>query len=152
MQAAGTAYAPPTHAPDDIARVVLTASGGAFRGRRFEDIANAGAINVLESVELRFALLRYGRTAFNARIGMIDLAEKTVDLQVYIWDMDETGLMLTERLERAADRGVRIRLLIDDLGLGATDEAAAALDAHPNIEIRLFNPFAHRDVSALDFL
>lgn len=102
--------------------------------------------------ESGFSLVRYGRMAFNTRIGMIDLAEKTVDLQVYIWEVDETGLMLVERILRAARRGVRVRLLIDDLGAGLKDEGLATLNAFPNIEVRLFNPFANRDFTALDFL
>ena len=67
--------------------------------------------------ESGFALLRYGRNAFSTRIAMVDLAEKTLDLQVYIWELDETGRILAERLIRAADRGVRVRLLVDDMGL-----------------------------------
>ena len=102
--------------------------------------------------ESAFALLRYGRDAFSIRIAMIDQAEKTLDLQVYIWQPDETGMILAERLIRAADRGVRVRLLVDDLGLGGTDEGVAAMDAHPNIEIRLFNPFATRTFSSLGFV
>jgi putative cardiolipin synthase len=102
--------------------------------------------------ESAFALLRYGRDAFSIRISMIDQAEKTLDLQVYIWQADETGRILAERLIHAADRGVRVRLLVDDMGLGGTDEGTASMDAHPNIEIRLFNPFATRSFSSLDFL
>lgn len=99
-----------------------------------------------------FGMIRYGRVAFTTRIGMVDLAEKTIDLQVYIWESDETGRILAERLVRAADRGVRVRLLVDDMGVGASDEAIASLDAHPNIEIRIFNPFAHRGSVTLDFV
>lgn len=102
--------------------------------------------------ESGFAILRYGRNAFSIRIAMIDLAEKTLDLQVYIWETDDTGRILAERILRTADRGVRVRLLVDDMGLGGSDEGVASLDAHPNIEIRIFNPFAHRTVSSLDFL
>jgi putative cardiolipin synthase len=99
-----------------------------------------------------FAMLRYGRDAFSIRIAMIDQAQKTLDLQVYIWQADETGRIVAERLIRAADRGVRVRLLVDDMGLGGTDEGVASMDAHPNIEIRIFNPFANRTFSSLDFL
>jgi putative cardiolipin synthase len=99
-----------------------------------------------------FALLRYGNDAFSIRLAMIDRAEKTLDLQVYILQPDETGRILTERLLRAADRGVRVRLLIDDHGFGGTDVGAATMDAHPNIEVRLFNPFANRTLPQLDFI
>jgi putative cardiolipin synthase len=102
--------------------------------------------------ESGFALIRYGRNAFSTRIAMADLAEKTIDLQVYIWESDSTGQILAERLIRAADRGVRVRLLVDDMGTGAADDSIAAMDAHPNIEIRIFNPFANRSVKAFGFI
>lgn len=110
------------------------------------------AVEVEHPGESGFSILRYGNNAFSARIGMVDLAEKTIDIQVYIWEPDETGQILAERLVRAADRGVRVRLLVDDMGLGASDDAIAALDAHPNIEIRIFNPFANRENSMFDFV
>ena len=99
-----------------------------------------------------FAILPDGSRAFTARIAMTELAEKTLDLQYFIWDADTTGRILAERLVRAADRGVRVRILLDDLNLQGRDAVVAALDAHPNIEIRLFNPFAHRSSHLLDFI
>ncbi len=102
--------------------------------------------------ESGFAILRYGRNAFNLRIAMADLAEQSLDVQVYIWEVDRTGRLFAERVLRAADRGVRVRILVDDLGLQARDEGVAALDAHPNIEVRIFNPFANRGSKVLDFL
>ena len=99
-----------------------------------------------------FAIFPDGRRAFTARIAMTELAEKTLDLQYFIWDVDTTGRILAERLVRAADRGVRVRILVDDLNLEGRDAGIAALDAHPNIEIRIFNPFAHRSGQALDFI
>jgi putative cardiolipin synthase len=80
-----------------------------------------------------------------ARLAMADLAEKTLDGQYYIWDGDTTGLILADHLLRAADRGVRVRLLIDDHYMSESrDNNIAALDAHPNIEIRFFNPVRNR--------
>jgi putative cardiolipin synthase len=99
-----------------------------------------------------FAILPDGSRAFTARIAMTELAEKTLDLQYFIWDADTTGRILAERLVRAADRGVRVRILVDDLNLKGRDAVLAALDGHPNIEIRLFNPFAHRSSRLLDFI
>src|SRR6186997_514356 len=61
-----------------------------------------------------FTLLQEGSDAFMARVAMADLAEKTLDAQYYIWDGDTTGKILGDRLMRAADRGVRVRILIDD--------------------------------------
>jgi cardiolipin synthase C len=92
-----------------------------------------------------FSIIRQGGPAFMARLAMADLAEKTLDGQYYIWDGDTTGLILADRLLRAADRGVRVRLLIDDHYMTeARDANIAALDAHPNIEIRFFNPVRNR--------
>ena len=101
--------------------------------------------------ESGFAIIRYGRPAFTARIALTELAEKSLDLQYYIWETDATGRILAERLIRAADRGVRVRLLIDDINLAGRDANVAAMDAHPNIEIRVFNPFANRDARLFDF-
>ena len=71
-------------------------------------------------------------------------AERSLDVQYYIWHDDMTGSLLLDALWQAAERGVRVRLLLDDNNTAALDEALAALDAHPNIEVRLFNPFASR--------
>ena len=100
-----------------------------------------------------FSLIRDGSTAFMARLGMADLAEKTLDGQYYIWDGDTTGLILADRLLRAADRGVRVRLLIDDHYMSESRDAnVAALDAHSNIEIRFFNPVRNRRWRMMSFL
>src|SRR5580765_1447832 len=92
-----------------------------------------------------FSIIRQGGQAFMARLAMADLAEKTLDGQYYIWDGDTTGLILADHLLRAADRGVRVRLLIDDHYMSESrDNNIAALDAHPNNEIRFFNPVRNR--------
>jgi putative cardiolipin synthase len=102
--------------------------------------------------ESGFAIITEGRRAFTARIALVDLAEKTLDVQYYIWEADATGWTLAERLMQAADRGVRIRLLVDDINLAGRDAKVAAMDAHPNIEIRVFNPFANRSARVFDFM
>ncbi|MGD8236786.1 MAG: phospholipase D family protein [Chromatiales bacterium] len=99
-----------------------------------------------------FAILRKGRGAFTSRIAMAGTAEKTLDLQYYIWEADTTGRILADRLLQAADRGVRVRLLLDDINLKGRDAIVAAMDAHENIEIRLFNPFSNRGIPALNFI
>lgn len=99
-----------------------------------------------------FALIASGRTAFNDRIAMTELAEKTLDVQYYIWEQDTTGLILAERLLRAADRGVRVRILLDDNNMAKRDNSIALLDAHPKIDIRMANPFVHRRVHLLSFI
>ncbi|NML34767.1 phospholipase D family protein [Paraburkholderia antibiotica] len=91
--------------------------------------------------------------AFAARMDLIRSAQRTIDIQYYIWRNDLTGTLLLEQLHEAADRGVRVRLLLDDLGIPSSlDPTLAALDAHPNIEVRLFNPFVVRSPKALGFL
>jgi len=92
-----------------------------------------------------FRLLPTGLDAFVARAVLIELADRTLDLQYYIFHPDKTGSLIIDRLIGAADRGVRVRLLLDDWGtLEKKDDAVAGLDAHPNIEIRIFNPYVHR--------
>src|SRR6266581_9013107 len=92
-----------------------------------------------------FRLLPTGLDAFVARAILIERAEQTLDLQYYIFHADTTGSLVIDRLIAAADRGVRVRLLLDDWGtLEKKDDDVAGLDAHPSIEIRLFNPYRHR--------
>ncbi len=97
-------------------------------------------------------LLTHGLDALSARLAIADTAESTLDVQYYIWKPDNTGRLLANRLVRAADRGVKVRLLIDDVGTAASDDLLLALDTHTNIEIRLFNPIANRMFRVLSFL
>ncbi len=85
--------------------------------------------------------LARGAEAFAARVLLADAAVSSIDAQYYIWHDDLTGLLLFDALNRAADRGVRVRLLLDDNGTSGVDAHLAALDAHPMIEVRLWNPF-----------
>ena len=91
-----------------------------------------------------FSLLSHGREAFIVRLALADLAERSLDMQYYVWDGDTTGRIIVDRVMKAADRGVRVRLLVDDPYYKASDSVIAALDAHPNVEIRLFNPLTNR--------
>lgn len=86
--------------------------------------------------------------ALLARIALADRAKYSLDIQYYIFESDATGELLARHLLLAADRGVRVRLLLDDLHVAGNDEVLRALDGHPNIEIRLFNPFLERNASA----
>lgn len=90
--------------------------------------------------------------AFAARVLLTRAAAKTLDVQYYIWRGDTTGTLLLEELHAAAQRGVRVRLLLDDNGTTGLDAELAALDSHPNIEIRLFNPFVIRVPKMIGFL
>lgn len=90
-----------------------------------------------------------GHEAFAARVLLARAATRSIDVQVYIWHGDATGWAMFEEMRRAADRGVRVRLLIDDNNTKGLDGALAMLDAHPNLELRLFNPFAQRGATRL---
>ncbi|WP_413875931.1 phospholipase D family protein [Albidovulum sp.] len=85
-----------------------------------------------------------GPDAFIARLAFIRSAEQALDVQYYIWQRDATGLILLDELRKAAERGVRIRLLLDDNGVNGLDPDLAALDSLSNFEIRLYNPFILR--------
>jgi putative cardiolipin synthase len=89
-------------------------------------------------------LVPVGVDGFLLRAQLIACARQTLDLQYYIFRSDETGKLLAEAVLRAADRGVRVRLLIDDYDNSGQDTQIEALDAHPNIEVRLYNPLAYR--------
>src|SRR3954463_9211302 len=120
---------------DRTVSVRLQDTGGSTLGRSITPLtrAHAGLSGVVP--------LLSGRDAFAARGRLADAAERSLDIQYYIWHADISGTLLLDALRRAADRGVRVRLLLDDNNTGGFDEALAALDARPNIEVRLFNPF-----------
>jgi len=90
--------------------------------------------------------------AFAARVLLARAAQKTLDVQYYIWRGDTTGTLLLDELRAAAQRGVRVRLLLDDNGTGGLDAELAALDSHANIEIRLFNPFLIRTPKSIGYV
>jgi cardiolipin synthase C len=92
------------------------------------------------------------RDAFAARILLTQAAERTLDVRYYIWRRDISGTWLLEALRAAADRGVRVRLLLDDNHTSEIDPLLAALDAHPNIQVRLFNPFVNRTHRWIDYV
>ena len=82
--------------------------------------------------------------AFSARFAIAGFAEKTLDMQYYLWKGDLAGQLLMWRVLEAADRGVRVRFLIDDIFHSGRDDVYALLDTHPNFELRVFNPMADR--------
>lgn len=96
--------------------------------------------------------LREGRDAFLARVALAEAAQRSLDVQYYIWHDDVSGRLLLQSLYRAAERGVRVRLLLDDNNTGGMDGLLAALDAHANIEVRLFNPFMQRGFRPFGYL
>jgi putative cardiolipin synthase len=102
--------------------------------------------------ESGFWLLGDGLDAFAARVLLAEAADRTIDVQYYLYHNDITGRILTYRLLRAADRGVRVRLLLDDMTTKGIDRELDTLDTHPNIEVRIINPYANRGFRALETL
>ncbi len=92
-----------------------------------------------------------GRDALVARMLLARAAEETIDVQYYIWQTDTTGWLLLDELRAAAERGVRVRLLLDDNGIPGLDNVLAALDEMPTVEVRIFNPFTMRSPKLLSY-
>ncbi|HEU4781430.1 MAG TPA: phospholipase D family protein [Steroidobacteraceae bacterium] len=92
-----------------------------------------------------FRLLADGTEAFVVRMHSARMAVRSIDVQTYLWHADLTGKFLAHQLLESADRGVKVRLLVDDLDARAKNAHFAALAAHPHIEVRVFNPFASRN-------
>lgn len=107
-------------------------------GRQFADS------QAQHGTDSAFRLIGAGAEAFLVRMEMINAAERSIDLQYYIFHGDETGRLLTAAVLHAADRGVRVRILIDDAETAPGDEQITALAEHRSIELRIFNPFAYR--------
>jgi putative cardiolipin synthase len=99
-----------------------------------------------------FHPLGNGVDAFVARLAFAEYADSSIDLQYYLFHDDLSGRSLTAYLLDAADRGVRVRVLLDDMDMNGRDASLAALALHPNIAIRLFNPFPSRSRRNLNFL
>ncbi len=103
-----------------------------------------------------FKLLNSNEQGLRWRLALIDSAQHSLDLQYYVWWGDESGDLLMKRVIDAADRGVKVRLILDDLSTMLEDEShpklrdtdAALIDAHPNIAIRLFNPWRSRPLGS----
>lgn len=91
-----------------------------------------------------FRVINNGVTALMTRAALADLAERSIDIQYYIFDPDDSGAFLLNRLLAAAKRGVRVRLLLDDFLLTIDDQTLAQLNAQPNMEVRIFNPYRDR--------
>lgn len=107
---------------------------------------------VLESRgnEAGFLPLEDGVDALAMRLLLAERAERSIDAQYFLIHDDVVGRVFIEALLRAADRDVRVRLLVDDIHTDGHDPGLAILDSHPNIEIRLFNPFGNRSSKLLN--
>jgi putative cardiolipin synthase len=97
----------------------------------------------------RHVLLNDGPTALDWRLRAIDSASDSIDFQTFLWYFDTVGAMVLDHIVQAADRGVTVRILIDDTFLVHEDEMLLALAEHPNIEYRIFNPFKRRSGGAV---
>ena len=96
-----------------------------------------------------FRLLPLGSYSLDARLQLIQRARHSLDVQYYVLDNDDTGRLLLSRLADAAKRGVRVRLLVDDLYTTHTDRLLRSMNALPGVQVRLFNPFAAARSSGL---
>jgi putative cardiolipin synthase len=90
--------------------------------------------------------------ALSARLLLAETADRSIDAQYFIWNGDTVGMLLWQALWQAAERGVRVRLLLDDANTSGLDPVLSALDAHPMLELRLYNPFVERGSRALGYL
>jgi len=93
-----------------------------------------------------------GQGALRSRLKLADAAERSIDAMYYIWHDDASGMLLLDALRRAAQRGVRVRLLLDDNGIAGMDPVLAALNAMPNFSVRLFNPSTLRRPKMLGYV
>lgn len=106
--------------------------------------ANPGKVGIYE--------LQHGLDAFAARIVLARQAEQRIDTQYYMWHQDTVGRSLISELIDAADRGVQVRLLVDDMYGSDGEDAWLAMSRHPNIEVRLFAPYSRRQPKVLQYL
>lgn len=114
------------------------------------------ALSAAHAHESGYHLIHAGVDGLALRVQMIRKAERTLDLQYFIFRGDETGTLIREELRHAADRGVRVRVLVDDGDTVRGDEKLLELDGYPNIQVWIFNPFDTRSHNPLarnlDFL
>jgi putative cardiolipin synthase len=94
--------------------------------------------------ESAFWLVDRADYSFDARLALVDSAVTSLDIQYFIWEKDASSWLFARRVISAADRGVRVRILLDDLCVSAHEKEFASLGMHPNIEVRTFNPFGNR--------
>jgi cardiolipin synthase C len=125
-------YAPPRTEARDVPQKL----------RLMQEIPQLSGIRILDE----------GQEAFAARLALVRSAGKTIDAQYYMWHADMTGRLLMHELLQAADRGIKVRLLLDDHTTAGTDEFLAAAALHDNVQVRLFNPFILRRFRWLSYV
>jgi putative cardiolipin synthase len=99
-----------------------------------------------------FYPLNEGMDALGMRLRLAELAERSLDLQYFLMKDDTAGAVMASALLRAADRGVRIRFLLDDVFTTVPDDSFLLINQHPNIQIRIFNPISRQGIPALNFI
>jgi putative cardiolipin synthase len=125
--------------------VVAWLGNAAGRPAAAADLRQAtSALAVLHPGQSGVVLLDTGIQALQQRDALIAVASRSIDAQYYIWNSDASGRYLAARLLAAAERGVRVRLLLDDINIAGRDAVFAGLAAHPNVQIRIYNPSAAR--------
>jgi putative cardiolipin synthase len=139
----GTPTIPPALKPPSAA---LDADPNTRFGRSFTPLVAA------HPGQSGFYLLNNGIEALAARLLLSSRAERSIDAQYYLLHADLAGYVFVDQLLKAADRGVRVRLLLDDMTTKGHDVGLAVLDSHPNIEVRIFNPFSRRTARWWDLL
>ena len=132
-------------APDGPPVSTVPAADAAFCRTIHRDtgIHLAEQLHTVDSLMLRKTgvyVLEEGDAALVTRAWLSEYAEQTIDVQYFIFSADNVGLIALDYLLRAADRGVRVRVLVDDLLVEADADALLALDSHPNVEVRIYNP------------
>lgn len=99
-----------------------------------------------------FYPLLQGRDAFGARLKLMDRAERSIDVQYFLMKPDAAGLVFSEKLIEAANRGIRVRFLLDDIFTTVEDRELIVLNENPNIELRIFNPIARKGIYAFNYI
>lgn len=125
----------PSHAMPPASSGLLADAAGRIRDKRGDGYSG-------------FHLLDSSHDALTWRLALIDSAESSLDILTYLWYDDVSGNLLLERVILAAQRGVRVRLVIDDLMTMGQDQALANIQALPNVELRLFNPWKKRNLGS----
>src|SRR5580692_11972411 len=139
----GCASLPAGSAYPKVRSAALTEPEATKVGRQFAAAAHE------HGEKTGYRIISIGVDGFLMRMELINTAERTLDLQYYILHGDESGRLLTDALIRAADRGVRVRLLLDDAETMPGDEQIFSIVGRANVEIRIFNPFAYRGYNKL---
>jgi len=136
--------------PDNSGRLTSTAFSSPEEttiGRNFSKVAISHPAG-----QSGFHLMPNGYDAFVARAVLAQKAEQTIDSQYYMVHGDQVGVLYMDQLLKAADRGVRVRFLLDDIDEGERDFKLELLDYHPNFEIRIFNPFSRKTGKSIQYL